>query len=288
MHPEYYVVGTAKAGTTSLFKYFLEHPQVFVPPNKETYFFSEFFYEDAKIKTLKEYQDIFNSAPTGNICVEISTSYLYSQNAANEIKEYNPDSKIIIILRNPVDRSFSNYMYKLKTGKEDCLRFEDAISKEKERIDNGLPYGFHYTGMGFYFNQVKRYIDTFGNENVLILLFEELKTDPALFYQRISDFMGIKNLNCFDSGKRFNKSGEFRSKALMWLLNKDNMIKKVVKSIVPEDKRRHVSGFLKDLNINNKKVIIRPETRRLLTELFRDDIVKLELLINNDLSAWHK
>ena len=284
--PEYFVVGTAKAGTTSLFKYFLDHPQVFVPPNKETYFFGEHCYEDSKIETIKEYQKIFRSAVSGEKCVEVSTSYLYSQQAACEIKEYNPDAKIMIILRNPVDRAFSNYKYKLKTGKEDCNNFEEALSREENRISAGLPYGFHYTGMGLYYNQVKRYFDIFDKENVLVLLFDELKSDPALFYEKINCFMGIKPLTSFNTSKKVNKSGAARSKLIMRVLNDDSFLKKMVKRIVPKDKQRHVSGFLKDLNISNKKILMKTGTKNRLKEFFHDDIMKLESCINKDLSSW--
>jgi hypothetical protein len=286
IRPEYYVVGTAKAGTTSLFRYFLDHPQVFVPSNKETYFFGKYCYEDSKIETIQEYQRIFSSAARDDKCVEVSTSYLYSKTAASEIKEYNPDAKIIIILRNPVDRAFSNYKYKLKTGKENCFNFEDAVSLEKSRISEGAPYGFHYINMGLYFNQVKRYIDIFDKDNLLILLFDELKTDPELFYQKITDFMGIESLADFNVAKKFNKSGKIRSKILMRILNGDNIFKRLVKKIVPQDKQRHVSGFLKDLNISKKKNIMRIETKSRLKELFHDDIKKLEACIDRDLSSW--
>jgi hypothetical protein len=76
IRPEYYVVGTAKAGTTSLFRYFLDHPQVFVPSNKEAYFFGKYCYEDSKIETIQEYQRIFSPAKRDDKCVEVSTSYL--------------------------------------------------------------------------------------------------------------------------------------------------------------------------------------------------------------------
>ena len=161
-------------------------------------------------------------ASADSISIEVSTSYLYSRTAAYEIKEFNPEARIIIILRNPVDRAFSNYMYKLKTGNENCFEFEDALTREKERINEGLPYGFHYISMGFYCDQVKRYIDEFNKKNVLILLFEDLKSDPVQFYKNVSAFMGVEQLDDFDPSKRYNKSGGFRSKTFMNLLNSDN------------------------------------------------------------------
>lgn len=286
IRPEYFVVGTAKAGTTSLFRYFSTHPSVYVPPNKETYFFGEYFYADAKINSLPEYKSLFKTVPKESICVEISTTYLYSRNAAKEIYKYNPDARIIMILRNPMDRAFSNYMYRRKTGNEECTQFEEGIKMENERIVSGKPYGFHYTNMGFYYKQVQRYLDIFKKENVLILIFEEIKENSNLFYQRISDFMEIQYLSSFNVSKRYNKSGEFRSERFMKLLNSDNIVKKYFKKMIPQEKRKRLSGFFKDLNISNRKIEMKPETRIQMRDLFNEDIHKLEALTGKDLSFW--
>jgi hypothetical protein len=219
--------------------------------------------------------------------VEISTSYLYSTTAAYEIKEYNPDAKIVIILRNPSERAFSNFKYKLKTGKEESLSFAEALVRERSRIREGAPYGFHYLNMGFYYSQVKRYIDVFDRNKILILLFDELKSSPQTFYQRISEFFNIDNLISFKTEKKYNKSGEIRSRFIMNFLNNDHFIKRLAKIAIPKDKRRHVSGFLKDVNISSKKMPMDAHMREKLNTVFKEDLLKLEVLTDIDLTSWY-
>jgi len=284
--PEYYIVGTAKAGTTSIFKVLLQHPHIFVPEKKETYFFGEHFYRDAKVETLDEYRKIFSKAPRDCVTLEVSTSYLYSRKAASEIKAYNADAKIIIILRNPVDRAYSNYLYKLKTGKEPVYEFQKALEAEESRIREGWPYGFHYTRMGLYCEQVKRYLETFDARNILILLFDELKKDKRSFYDGLFRFLDIEfDAECIPK-KVYNKSGLFRSKHMMRLLNTENLVRRVGRSIVPVGKRRHVAGWLRDVNIRNSKPAMNNETREGLVRHFHQDILKLQEVIGIDLSHW--
>jgi hypothetical protein len=285
--PNYFIVGTAKAGTTSIFNVLLKHPEVYVPQNKETYYFGEYNYPDSRIEHLHEYKAIFDAAPEDNVCVEVSTSYLYSKNAAQQIKAYNPDARIIMILRNPVDRAFSHYLYKLKTDKEKYMSFEEALTAEQNRIEKNWPYGYHYASMGFYYDQVSRYLERFVRSNILILFFDDLKNNPYEFYHQMFQFLMVDEEVSINYEKKYNISGMFRSKLLMKLLNTDNILKNTAKRIVPTRYRRHVSGRLKDLNINRKKKYqIKPETRNHLCDLFFNDLKKLEALLDTDLSAW--
>ncbi|MFC1812830.1 sulfotransferase domain-containing protein, partial [Thermodesulfobacteriota bacterium] len=186
MMPNFLIVGAAKSGTTSLYSYLNQHPDIFMPKWKEL----SFFIGDPagpihKVKKPEFFLRVFATVANQTAVGEASTSYLYDESAPKRIKEVLGAIKIIIVLRNPVDMAYSLYNHQVRKEGETLENFEAALEAEADRIRDPIfrkkCYGWHanyyYYHRGLYYEQVKRYLDVFGNENVIIFLFEDLADD---------------------------------------------------------------------------------------------------------------
>ena len=293
--PDFLVVGAAKSGTTSLFKYLNHHPDVFVPQVKECRFFSQLtekfnglgaeYFSNSGIVNESEYFDLFKEHE-GEICGDISNDYLYYyERSISNIKKYlHSDIKIVIILRNPIDRAYSNYMHHIRDGWED-VSFEEALKREEERVENNWGWSYHYIKTGMYYKQVKAYMKNF--KNVKVYLFEDLKDKNELLTD-IYTFLGVKSeINVFDE-REYNKSGYPKNKFLHHLLNQDNLTKKILKPIVKvflsQDTVRTIVSNIKNKNL--EKRAMSKKTRGKLKEVFKKDVDKLSKLIDRDLTRW--
>ncbi|WP_072681717.1 sulfotransferase [Arcobacter sp. LA11] len=191
---DFMIIGAARCGTSSLVKYLNEYEDVFIPVNVEPNFF---FKEDEYEKGLEYYCNKYFSDANKKVIGEKSSSYLYGgEKTAKRIKSEFPDVKLVILLRNPISRVFSNYMFTVKNGIE-VLDFNYVIKNEKERtkhyIDkwvNIKPY--NYIGRSEYFSQMKAYLDNFDLNNIHIVVFEELISSPRESLSQLSEFLGIE------------------------------------------------------------------------------------------------
>ncbi|OGC44895.1 hypothetical protein A2V54_00175 [candidate division WWE3 bacterium RBG_19FT_COMBO_53_11] len=215
--PNLFIVGAAKSGTTALHIFLDQHPDVFMSKPKELRFFckdihQEFddFYRTNKrffkkynfypCRTEKEYLSFFKDWKNEKIAGESSPQYLYSKVAAQEIQKFNPDAKIIIMLRNPVNWIFSNYLQALRSGDETVRNFEKALSLEEERTKGkqldkfsllAQPSSLFYFEWARFAEQVKRYLDVFNRRQIKIIIYEEFKKDNAKVYREILEFLGV-------------------------------------------------------------------------------------------------
>jgi len=285
--PNFLIVGTAKAGTTSLYYYLKRHPEVYMSPVKEPLFFICNCYDSNIVKTFEEYSNLFSRVKNETAIGEASAAYLYHyKEAIPKIKSILGKVKIIIILRNPVDRAFSNYMHHVRDGKE-SLAFEDALKNETDRIKDNWLSSWHYTQFGFYYKQVKAYFENFSN--VGVWLFDDLKNDPARMMSDIYRFLGVDSSfkNEF-LGIRYNATGVAKNKLIHHILAQPNPVKSLAKKLlqaaVGEDRKMAISQKLRSQLYVKKDM--RSETRRRLIDVFRQDVVSLEKLIGRDLSHW--
>ncbi len=297
--PNFLVVGAAKSGTSTLYIHLLNHPEIYLPKieNKELRFFSEMSrfkgpgdeYVNAKItKTIEEYSTHYCNVVHEKAIGDISPDYLYyNKKSIKNIKKYLPGStKIIIILRNPVDRAYSNYMHFLLDGRE-ILPFEKACQAEDERLEQHWEWAWGYRKAGLYFNQVRAYVDDF--DHVKICLFDELIKDNKSFLEEIYAFLEVdpsftpKYIN-----QKFNASGVPKSKILHALLIRNdgqrNIFRDFVNSLIPIKQRQTLKRYL--MNKNLQKPPMHPETRKSLTAFYREDVLKLQDLLQKDLSHW--
>ena len=310
--PNFLLVGAAKCGTTSLYYYLNEHPQICMSSIKEPRFFSFAHTRspenmwDRAITNFGEYQELFNGAKEGQVCGEASVHYLflYRQTIEN-IKKFVPnwqELKIIIILRNPVDRAFSNFQM-LKLRHAEPLLFEEALKVGEQRRKKGENVFFDYVNAGRYYRQVKAYLDTFPSTRVY--LYEDLLTKPREVLKDLYLFLGIDNTFVPSSLKKHNISGEPYSWGIYntfdWLkrfVAGDSLIKILIKPIMRvaiPSKESRTRLFYKTLGLLNaiqskilKKVQVISPTKAYLQDIYRDDIVRLQMLLQKDLSSWLK
>jgi|SRR5580658_2930826 hypothetical protein len=195
--PNFYVVGAAKAGTTSVWAYLKKHPQVFFPRVKEPGFFMSYplppEYESERFQGFPEkYRRLFEGAVGYKAIGDATTGYLWDPKSAQLIHEVCSDAKIVIMLRDPVERAYSHYYMFASVGLEK-LPFLEAVNRNHAELSNGNPQWnlFMYLEYGLYYEQVLRYIELFGRENVGIYLFDDLENDPRRVMTGICNHIGV-------------------------------------------------------------------------------------------------
>jgi Sulfotransferase domain len=288
--PDFFIVGAAKSGTTSLYKYLIQHPSVFMPDLKEPHFFGE-WHPSTAVTDLAKYLDLFAGAPKEIQAGEATTAYLYSRTAAQEIKRFQPHAKILMVLRNPVDRAYSNYWdqregkYSEQKDPAEPLSFEEALDAEPRRISQGWGYAFHYVEGSRYAEQVARYLDVFGHKAVQIHLFEDFIRDAKRICRDTFSFLQVDPDYPIEVGKAYNPSGPPRSVLLSKLVYDRMIIKEPIKKVLPVALRRNIKEWVRAKNARPAPKM-NPETRSRLQAIFREDILRLEELIGRDLSQW--
>lgn len=297
--PNFLILGAAKAGTTAFYSYLKQHPQVYMSPEKEPHFFA---FEGEKlnfdgtageqewinygaITDVETYRQQFQGVSKQIAVGEASTLYLYIPKTPDRIKHYVPDAKLIAMLRNPVDRAYSAFLYQRRDGFEPITNFAQALREEKTRINKNWAPIYHYQQMGFYYVQMKRYFDTFDRTQIKVYLYEDFNTDPISVVQDAFRFLGVGDTFVPDMSLRYNVSGTPKLKALNTFLKEPHPIKFILKPLIPEGLRRRLIVSLQNRNLD-KPPPLSPELRRQLIDVYREDILKLQDLIQRDLSMW--
>ena len=285
-----FLVGAAKSGTTSLAELLKQHDDIHVPYYKEPFF----FIDGNGLEKFDEYINLYKGNESKKYWVDASTGYLSDENTAEKIYKYNSDAKILIVLRNPIDFCFSYWRYMKANGKE-TLEFEDAISdatqeyrksEEFKKIIGQWPKSYQYIERGMYYEQVKKYIDVFGQEQVKIIIFENMirnESDIASIY----DLLEIDS-NSLTKLPKENASGEV-NKVFHFLRfsKKLTFIKKILKSKVSQEKRLAIRKKMISLTTKSSKEVELKYDRGFLEEKFREDVRKLkDLLPDLDFKSW--
>lgn len=186
MKPNFIIVGAAKSGTTSLYNYLTQHPQVVPALKKEINYWNGY-----KPFGLKWYRGNFPIISNKKITGEASINYLKFPHIAEKIFKDFPKVKIIILLRNPVDRIFSDYNYQKNFNKRESLTFEEALTFEEFRFK--AP--FHYRINSIYIEQIKPYFEVFPKDQIKILDFDELVISPQFVMDEVCKFLKIPKKN---------------------------------------------------------------------------------------------
>lgn len=292
--PNFLIVGAAKAGTSSLYHYLNEHPQIYMSPVKEPRFFAPELYTDylkdpyrsgakehrTTPMNIEEYLALFEGVSHEVAIGEASTEYLYVPKAPARIKEKLPDVKLIAVLRDPAERAYSAFCYQVRDGCEQ-LTFEQALAAEEaRRLEKKRWPGWHYKRVGFYYEQMKRYFDLFDREQLKIYLHQDLEADSAAVVRDACCYLGVDDTFMPDLTRR-NVSAIPKNMAFQNLLIKDNLLKTIVRPFIPKVLRKSI----RNQNLTPKPVLS-SEIRQSLTSDYREDILKLQDLIQKDLSSW--
>jgi len=183
--PDFLIVGAMKAGTTTVKDYLKKHSDVFIPQN-ELFFFSSSDYN----KGLKFYGKFFEDYSNEKVVGEKTTTYSYDPAVPKRIFDFNPEIKLIWVLRDPVTRSYSNYWHSVKQGRE-RLSFEESIKKEKNRIRKDIFKG--YIKRSIYIEQIDRYLEYFSLDQMHFIVFEEMIKKQNAELKRLAEFLGIEH-----------------------------------------------------------------------------------------------
>ena len=196
--PDFFIVGAPKCGTTALNDYLQAHPEIFIPAKKEIHFFGADLQFQRPRVTLPEYLSYFAPVQREKRVGESSVWYLYSQQAAVEIRAFSPAARIIIMLRNPVDMMYSLHSQRVYNDNENLVNFEEALAAEAERQQGKHLYqsalntmGFFYRAAATYTPQVQRYFAVFGRERVHVIIFDDFKDATAEVYRQTCEFLEV-------------------------------------------------------------------------------------------------
>ena len=287
MKVDFFIVGAPKAGTTSLYHYLNEHPQIEMSLQKEPDYFSDkeiqiqgLYYSKNRIDTVEKYNGLFNTQKKDVIFGEGSVSYLFYPTVAQDIKVYNPMAKIIIMLRNPIERAFSHYLMDYRLGLVSDS-FEDIINKKSKHKNAHLFYQ-QYIKVGEYAAQLKRYCDIFDKKNILLIDYENFKSDVTGTVNSAYSFLNISAEFSVDINKKHNTFTMPKNKLIRFVYS-FVIIRNILSFIFPKNiiKAVRLILFTKD-----KKPKLLEETRNQLKHYFSNDVRLLGNLIGKDYSKW--
>ena len=291
--PDFFIVGAPKCGTTAMYNYLAQHPDVFMAKKEIHYFGSDLKLRERVSES--EYLSYFQNAEEKKIIGEASVWYLFSKKAAEEIKDFSPQAKILIMLRNPAEVLPSLHSQHLFNANEEVKNFEKALELDTERRrGNQLPHSHDFFELPLYrdsvlfADQVKRYIDIFGHNNVHIILYDDFIKNTKKTVDETIEFLDLKP-DVEIKYKIVNPNKKIRFFTLHRLLIlPPRELKKLVRVVVPVKKIRHelMALFFK-LNIRiAKRKKMNERLKQELKDYFSDDVKKLSSIINRDLSEW--
>ncbi len=298
--PNFLIIGVQKAGTTSIYNYLAQHPQVYMSPVKET----NFFMKDPskldsnvsnkpnksgqkRILTFEDYCELFTGVTDEIAIGEASPNYLVKyETSAKNIKHYIPDAKLICILRNPVERAYSDYL----------MHIRDLVHDKPRSLSEQIKFSSDKSSIlrkGFYYEQLKYFFDTFSSEQIKVYLYDDLCQNPVKFMQDMYNFIGVDSSFCPDTSKKSQVAQIPKNQTIHKILKTENPVRvlsrKILKLFLPLELRQKIRNKLININSKDKKQApLNLEERQQLIELYREDIIKLQDLIKRDLSAWLK
>jgi len=293
--PNFLIIGVQKSGTTSIYHYLKEHPQVYMSPRKETNFLSKDPNKDPKdrtplpsqkkrIDTFEKYSELFQDVTDEIAIGEASPNYMANYEiATQQIKRYVPDAKLIAILRNPADRAYSDYL----------MHVRDAIGKPRKLSEQIVKKGKQSATLkkGFYGEHLSYFYENFDRNQIQVFLYDDLRKDSQELMRNIYQFIGVDETYQPDTSKRSQVAKLPKNKSLNQILNTHNPLRettaKILNSLFPASVVQSFRQKLMDLNQSQEKIPpLSDEERQQLIEFYREDILKLQELINRDLSHW--
>ena len=297
--PNFLVIGAGKSGTTSLYNYLKQHPQIYMSPVKEPRFFAlegkgiDFNGPGDKkalgssITDIEAYHRLFDGVTDETAVGEASPLYLYSSRAPGRIANHVPGAKLIAVLRDPAERAYSGFLHLVRDGLEPLDNFARALEEEEARIESNYAPHWHYKAGGFYYTQLSRYLERFDRDSIRVYLYEDLKADPLGVVRDIFGFLSVEKRFVPDISLRHNAGGVPRDKRLHAFLTGSSPLRAALKPLIPAGVRRNLSSNLKKRNLQEPPPLT-PEVRQKLIEAYREDILKLQSLLRRDLSNWLK
>jgi len=294
--PNFFVIGAAKAGTSSLYAYLSQHPDIFLSTVKEPHFFS--YSERARLSNgpgdvdrfrdatpdLDSYLRLFSGVTNERAIGELSTTYLDSLEAPSRIRDFSPEAKIIVMLRNPVDRAYASFMHLRRDGSETCADFRAALEQEEARIQNSWGPLWHYKTRQFTYEKLCRYYRIFKKSQIRVYNYETWQKNNAATLRDIFSFLSVDDSYVPDVSRRHNVGGIPKNEQWHKLLLGKSAVKSTVKVFLPQQFRTYVKRRL--LKANLKRPHLPADVRSELLSIYEEDIRKVQELTGMDLSHW--
>ena len=289
--PNFFILGTTKAGTTSLYQYLSKHPDIYLSETKEPQFFCN---EQLYKKGLNYYLDTFFKGSEQFLARGDATPhYLYYEKVARRLAEVLPrkNQRFIVILRDPVERAYSLYWNMVSEGLEH-LSFEDALTAEKVRSEDPIlgqscSISCQYIDSGKYAYQIRNYLKYFDIEQFMFLFLEDLQSDRDMVLQKLYRFLGVRSDIRIRDDTMFNKASLPRSRVIHNLIRKPNYLKRLLGRLLPQRLKYRITA--KVLDLNKRPVKYPPMDPTLADRMrheFQDDILDLQKLTRRSLHDW--
>jgi Sulfotransferase family len=309
--PNFFIAGAPKGGTTSLYHHLSQHPDIFMSPVKEPCYFAHEIRPgnyvpelrarmQQQMETLRarldeglnghsadgivareeDYLKLFDGVRGESAVGEASVSYLWSKTAAQQIAAFNPGAKIVLVLRHPAERAFSHYLYILADGHIAHTCSEQIAASLKSDGAIGLAHPF--LDFGFYGQQIERLLDHIPQRQVRVWLYEDTLVDPPKFFREVLTFLGVDAGFVPDTSHRHLQREVPKVAGVTQALRR-HAIWSAMRNCTPAAVR---PAMKKLIYRRPGSVAMSAEDRRFLVQYYRDDVRRLERVIERDLSAW--
>lgn len=293
--PNFIIAGFPKCGTTSLHHYLSEHPQIFMPSQKELHFFTYEILSKLKngpkdgavkktqIQDSKKYLDFYRNVKNEIAVGDASPSYINYPNQFLKIKEYLEDPKFIIVLRDPINRAYSNYLH-LKREQRETLTFKEAVNRENKRIKDKYSDFWYYKFNSTYYDKILKAKETF--KEVLIITSEELNENHEATMKKVYKFLDVDcDFITKRKSNRFNKGGYYKKNLFTKIIFQPSKFKNLIKKFIkPTPSLKILLARVASL-FRAKTEEIDEETVLYLTKHFKEEVKKLKSL-NINTSNW--
>ena len=300
--PDFFLVGAPKAGTSALHSALAAHPHLFLSRVKEPKYYmcgdspppaykgpGDAHSNQEWIWQRDRYLALFDAAPDGLLRGESTPFYLYNRDARRRIAADNPDAKLLAVLRDPVDRAYSNWMHLWMDGLEPRADIVEAVSHEQKRIDAGWAPFWHYRGLGMYGRQLKDLYDHFPKEQVLLLRYRTLVEEPDQALGRVFDFLGVEGQEIdqipSDNSRVFVRDG-IRARTVGPVIRAGATVGQFLPPQVWRSVSKPLISQLLHKGGDPSRPKLSPEQREVLLEPHLEDIALLEEITGESFEQW--
>jgi len=279
--PNFFIVGAAKAGTTSLYEYLSKVPEIYMSPNKEPRYFSVRIEDPSGIQVSEkqEYLDLFRKVVEEKIIGEASPTYIYDPKSPKLIHKVSPNARILITLRDPVQRAFSAYFQLKRNELMTSESFHQVLEKvmNNEKVRGKIIRIF---SEGLYYENIKRYLDIFGKDQVKIIFFEDLVKNTLKTMNEIVKYLGINYVFENPDFEIFNPYGRPRNKLIAKTLTDHQGFRKILRKIIPSSTREKIN---KAMIVHDEKPQMDENDRKTLIKFYTEDVLKVKKILRKDL-----
>jgi len=296
--PNFYIVGAGRCGSTSLYAYCRLHPQIGMSHLKEPNYF---VFRDERpplggpgvararrlaVRSARTYDRLFAAVAGRPVIGEASVNYVRFPRVCRAIREATPGARLVIVLRQPVDRAYSSFLRKRREGLEPCERFEEAWADHERRAAGNWWHCMH-KGKSLYHAQVRPYVEAFPAEQIHVVLSEEFRRDPPRTMAEVFSFLGVDPEPARRCNQLHHEGGEIRSWLLRQLWHGTTGLRAALAPAAPLPLRGRLFPILASRRgVWSGNPPLAPEPRERFTRELRDDILRLQDLIGRDLTLW--